>query len=292
MLCTVAAFAFSFASSAEAVTVPVTATPANPIQAVFVDLVNGTSALIASVEAAVGNLALAITGHASGAPLAATASVAAAVGSSPAATEAPIEPPVPAPPSPTASAVATQRDIVAPPVAASDNVFALQSAVVQLTQGMKGLTDLFASVTPSSKIESQIASLRSALDSQTANYNASTNFPLGDGTGLSAVSNIGQLNGVTITNADINAASIPDLSGNYLSVNGGTLSGALTAPVITASNANDTRAESAQVVSYPQAAKKFLHSTGLKRLAQPSRMLMRPATVRSASFRRIALSLE
>jgi hypothetical protein len=92
---------------------------------------------------------------------------------------------------------------------------------------MKGLADLFASATPSSKIESQIASLQSALDSQTANYNASTNFPLGDGTGLSAVSNIGQLSGVTISNAYINASSIPDLSGSYLSHNGGALDGNL-----------------------------------------------------------------
>ena len=225
LICTIATFALSFASSAEAVTVPVTATSANPIQAVFVDLVNGTSAFITSIEAMVGNLALAITGHTSGSPRAATAGAAAAVGSSPAAADASTEPPVPAPPSPTAPAVVTPPHTIAPPVIVSANIFLLQSTVAQLTHGMKSLTDLFASTTPSSKIESQIAALQSALSWQSANYNTSTYFPLGDGHGLSAASNIGQLSGVTITNANLTASEIPALS--YLSLSGGALGGDL-----------------------------------------------------------------
>jgi hypothetical protein len=43
-----------------------------------------------------------------------------------------------------------------------------------------------------------------------------------------AVSNIGNLSGVTVTNANLTASEIPDLSGKYLSLNGGTLSGAFT----------------------------------------------------------------
>ena len=47
------------------------------------------------------------------------------------------------------------------------------------------------------------------------------------GTGLTAVNNIGQLSGVTITNANLTTSEIPDLSGSYLSLGGGTLTGAL-----------------------------------------------------------------
>ena len=230
----VAVALFGFASSlhiANALTVPVdptTSTPAPGLQVVIAAIGADVEHVIASIEAVVGNIATAITGHAAVASNTASAAVAITPSS---ATEAPIAPNVPtaAPPSTPAVTLASPTVPATPTTgAASDNVFELQSAVAQLTQGIQDLVALYEAQSPSSKIESQIA-VQSALASQQPgqNYNASAYFPLGDGTGIAAASNIGQLSGVTITNASINAASIPDLSGSYLSLGGGVLTGSL-----------------------------------------------------------------
>ena len=80
-------------------------------------------------------------------------------------------------------------------------------------------------------VENQIAALQSALSSQASgqSYNASAYVPLGDGAAntIAAANNIGNLSGVTITNANLSASEIPDLSGSYLSLNGGSLTGSL-----------------------------------------------------------------
>jgi len=52
------------------------------------------------------------------------------------------------------------------------------------------------------------------------------------------------------------------------------------------------RAFFVQVASYPAAAKKFAHSCGVKRSMRRPMASQRPLTVRSAAFRRCALSLE
>jgi hypothetical protein len=54
--------------------------------------------------------------------------------------------------------------------------------------------------------------------------------------GWAASQQIGQLNGTTITNANLTASEIPAL--DYLSLNGGTLSGALSVPTLDASTTN------------------------------------------------------
>ena len=53
---------------------------------------------------------------------------------------------------------------------------------------------------------------------------------------------------------------------------------------------NFSRAEFAQVASYPALAKKFAHSCGVKRSTMRPMAPHRPSTVRSAAFRRSALS--
>jgi hypothetical protein len=173
--------------------------------------VNGAEQVVASIEAVVGNIADAITDRAAVASN--TASAAAAItpsGATVNATEAPIVPnvPTPAPPSTPTLTPASSTVLVTPSTeAASDNVFELQNAVVALAQGMQSLTALLEAQTPSSssKIESQIASLQSALASQSTQSNAAAVYPLGDGTGIAAASNIGNLSGVTITNANTSA---------------------------------------------------------------------------------------
>ena len=97
-----------------------------------------------------------------------------------------------------------------------------------LAQGVQSLTALFEAQTPSSKIESQIAALQSALSSQghqRQSYNASAYVPLGDGAPntIAAASNIGNVSGAAITN--LTASEIPDFSGSYLSLNGGAVTG-------------------------------------------------------------------
>jgi hypothetical protein len=232
---TLALFCLAIARPAVAMTVPVeasTASPLNVLQTAVADLVGGAEAVIASIESTVGNLASAITGNAAGTLLSNTASAAEAVASNAGvdAAEEPIAsnpPAAPAPP-PTSAAIVSPT-LTAPTAAASDNIFELESTVSELAEGMKDLTALFEAQTPSSKIESQIASLQSALSLSLRgtgeSYNASDYFPLGDGTGIAAASNIGQLSNVTISNASISSNSIPDLSGSYLSVSGGTLTG-------------------------------------------------------------------
>jgi len=63
---------------------------------------------------------------------------------------------------------------------------------------------------------------------------AAVYIPLGDGAPntIAAASNIGQLNGVTITNANLTASEIPDLSGDYLSLSGGGVTGTSTFPAL------------------------------------------------------------
>jgi lysophospholipase L1-like esterase len=234
---TLALFCLFAARPAVAMTAPVEASAASPLSVLrtaVADLMGGAEAVIAAIDSTVGKLASAIiVGDA--ALTSDTASEAAAVASSPITVNTPEAPLVsnkltPAPPSiPTVTQTAPSVPVAPSTGRVSDNIFKLQSTIAELTEGVQGLTAYLASQSPSSKIENQIASLQSALSSQASGqgYNNSAYFPLGDGTGISAVSNIGQLSNVTISNASISPNSIPDLSGSYLSLDGGTLTGAL-----------------------------------------------------------------
>jgi hypothetical protein len=217
-----------------------TSTPTFSFQAAIAAIMSEADRIVASVEATVGNFALAITGQGASfnRSLSNTASAGAAVMPSVPRAGTPDEPstpdssaPIAAPPSvPTTAMVAPSSPEA--PSAASDNTFRLESILASLTGGMRSLVALYQAPTPSAKIETQIADLQSAINSQTANYNASTYFPLGDGTGLGAASNIGNLSNVTISNPTItglSASAIPDLSGSYLSLgNGGAVNGITT----------------------------------------------------------------
>jgi hypothetical protein len=118
---------------------------------------------------------------------------------------------------------------------ASLNVFELQSALAELTTGVRSLTALLAAQPPSAKIESQIAALQSAISSQT--YSAAASPPLGGGAPntIAAAGAINQLSGTAITNPSITGGSISNTSisggpvaANSLSVSGNTsLSGDL-----------------------------------------------------------------
>jgi hypothetical protein len=198
--------------------------PASPFGAVeeFVaGLVKGTEAIIASIESTVGNFAASIT------PPGSSATYTASAAAPEAAPQITYTPTVPAPQSVSAAVVAASPIPTASTPASSDNIFRLQSAIAALTQGVRGLTAFLQTQAPSSKIESQIASLQSTLNTNSSalTYNASSYFPLGDGTGIAAASNIGNLSGVTITNANLSASEIPAL--DYLSRSGGTLAGDL-----------------------------------------------------------------
>ena len=109
-----------------------------------------------------------------------------------------------------------------------------------LADGVQSLTALIEAQTPSSKIENQIASLQSALSLQVSNqsYNASAYVPLGDGAPntIAAASNIGTISGAAITN--LTASEIPNLSGSYLSLNGGTVAGTTTITSLSVGSAN------------------------------------------------------
>ena len=207
---------FGFASSFHTANAQLLTSPTTLFEAFATDVMDGAAAIIASVEAAVGNLADAITGHAIVASN--TASAAEAITPNTPTVNAPEVPtapnsPVPSsPPTPPTEAQVqpvVQYDAVATP--STDNVFELQGAVSTLTQGVQSLTALFEAQTPSSKIESQIAALQSALSSQTSgqSYNASAYVPLGDGAPntIAAASNIGSISGAAITN--LTASEIP-----------------------------------------------------------------------------------
>ncbi len=235
----IALFGLAFAPTAKAITLPVDtrSAPASSFQTAIAAIMSEADYIVASIEASVGNLALAITGQGPtfNRSLSNTASVDAAVISpvpvangSDASTMSDPSPVNPPPIPITTAAAPSSRD---GPSGASDNIFELESTVAQLSQGMKGLTTLFASQTPNSKIESQIAALQSALSSQSnQSYDASAVIPQqvaagGAPNGIAAASNIGQLSGVTITNANLTASEIPAL--DYLSLSGGTLGGDL-----------------------------------------------------------------
>ncbi len=89
--------------------------------------------------------------------------------------------------------------------------------------GIQGLTAFLATQTPSANIESQIASLQSALSSQSSNqsYSASASVPLGGGSSntIALASAIDQLSGTAITNPSITGGSITNAS-----FSGGTVS--------------------------------------------------------------------
>jgi hypothetical protein len=92
--------------------------------------------------------------------------------------------------------------------------------------------------------EDQFNTRLSALDNSLRQFIAATTFsasaspPIGGGAPntIAAASNIGQLNGVTITNANLTASEIPAL--DYLSLSGGTLTGNLSVPTLSASSTN------------------------------------------------------
>jgi len=78
-----------------------------------------------------------------------------------------------------------------------------------------------------SALSASVAQLLSNSAAHT--FNADASPPLGGGAPntIAAASAIDQLSGVIISNSTIDSASIPDLSGKYLSLSGGTLTGAL-----------------------------------------------------------------
>ena len=255
-------FAMS-ASPASAIAVPVyenTGTPpVTEFQQTVASIANGAAQIVTSIEAAVGRIAGEIADRLagvdpSGSALSYAASAAAAVVPTPAEANTVVEPiastsPIPAPPPPSATTT------TAPSVsggsfdsASTVNVFELQSTIAQLATGIRNLSAFLAVQTPSSKIESQIAALQSAISSQ--GYNAAAYVPLGGGASntIAAASNIGQLSGTTLNNVTIHgvsgltASEIPDLSGSYLSLDGGTLQGTLSTPslLFTQLNASST----------------------------------------------------
>ena len=203
---------------------------------------NGTEAIIAEAETGIGDVVATIASLvSSGAPT----SYSAAVAASQAAPDVPSQPPLAAPntaPTPPTEAQVlpvVQYDVVATPPS-TDNLLELQSAVAGLADGVQSLTALIEAQTPSSKIENQIASLQSALSLQVSNqsYNASAYVPLGDGAPntIAAASNIGTISGAAITN--LTASEIPNLSGSYLSLNGGTVAGTTTITSLSVGSAN------------------------------------------------------
>jgi LysM repeat protein len=102
----------------------------------------------------------------------------------------------------------------------SINVFDLQSALAQLTTGVRNLSALLTEQPPSATIESQIAALQSAISSQS--YNAAASPALGGGASntIGAAGAIDQLSGTAITNPSITGGSIANTS-----ISGGTISG-------------------------------------------------------------------
>jgi hypothetical protein len=71
------------------------------------------------------------------------------------------------------------------------------------------------------------ASVRQFIESNTFSASAAPMLGGGAPNTIAAANAINQLSGVTITNANLTSSEIPDLSGQYLSLNGGTLAGAL-----------------------------------------------------------------
>jgi hypothetical protein len=178
----------SFTLTAHIALAPTDTAPASPIGAVqeFVaGLVKSTEAIIASIESVIGNLAAAITGQVAVASNAASAAEAIAPNTPTENTleapTAPIPPPPSSPSIPDTTATPTPSGAVpslpaAPSTggASDDNVFELQSVVAGLADGVSDLTTLFATQPSSSKIESQIAALQSAISAQRSghSYNA------------------------------------------------------------------------------------------------------------------------
>jgi len=84
-------------------------------------------------------------------------------------------------------------------------------------------------------LQSEIATLGEMPVVSTGGYSAAASPSLGGGAPntIAAASNIGQLSGAILNNVTVNGVSgltageIPDLSADYLPLNGGTLSGAL-----------------------------------------------------------------
>ena len=228
-LFTVALFALASAHPAHAMSVPVEAPIASPLytlQAIVANLVSGAERIMASIETGLVSITTAATlentrlytASAASAPFAsADANV---VQSSP-----PAQPN--AVPSPTRHSSASKPKVAVnfydAVVSPAVNVFAVQNALDELSTRVQALSTLVTSQQneqTSVAIEMQLAALQAAASAHDASY-----YPLGDGTGLSAVSNIGQLSGVTITNANLSASEIPAL--DYLSLGGGTLGGDL-----------------------------------------------------------------
>ena len=242
----VTVFGFAFVHSANAITVPVdtptAAASPNIFQALVTELVEGAAAIIASIETTVGSIANSIGSASQSTNYTYTAAVGTVIppprlvvsGEGANASNAPARASAATPPAPPSIPTVTPASPTVPITnegPSDNNVFELESAVSDLTKGVQGLTALIEAQTPSSKIESQIAALQSALSSQGSgqSYNASAYVPLGDGAPntIAAASNIGNLSGATITNANLTASEIPNLSASYLSLGGGNLTGAL-----------------------------------------------------------------
>ncbi len=174
-----------------------------------------------------------------------TAAQSAAVGASQTPAPASATPPTTSPVNPGAIQTLSQASVSPAP---SVNIFAIQSALGVLAARVETINALLTSAahTPSSpNLTSQIAALQQAISSQT--YGVSSSIPLGGGSSntIAAMSNIGQLTNIAITNPTITGGSITNtsfsggpVSATSLSVSGDTtLAGNLN---VTSTNATST----------------------------------------------------
>jgi lysophospholipase L1-like esterase len=227
----------TFAMSANltsAISVPINAnagaSAVTPLQQTVSDFANGAAHIVASIEVAIGSIVGEIADRLTGVDpskivLSNTAAAAVPATLNPVTARSLNDPTTsitpdsaPLPPSitpPVAPAALNSRSASTP----AENIFQLQSELSQLTMGVRSLTALLQAQTPFSKIEGQIAALQSAISSQ-GYYNSVAAVPLGGGpvNTIAAASAIDQLSGVAITNSSIDTASLPDLSGKYLSI--------------------------------------------------------------------------
>ena len=222
---------FAFASTDAAATSPISA-----VQEFIAGLVTDAEAIIASAEAGISDVVAAIASLELPGDSISYSAAAAASQASPAVSPAqpPLADPFGPPPQPATPAAATQVVIEKEPIIEqmpSSGSTISPSDLHGIFTGLSDVLSLIPSAVSSGNsspdVESQIAALQSAISNQS--YSAAASPPLGGGAPntIAAANAIDNLSGVTITDANLTASEIPDLSGSYLSVNGGTLTGVL-----------------------------------------------------------------
>ncbi|MGA2496088.1 MAG: tail fiber domain-containing protein [Roseiarcus sp.] len=230
------------ANLASATSVPVNtnadAPAVTPLRQAVAEIANSIVQIVTAIDAVVGRLTGAIADHfagvaSSGKSPSFTASVATAGVPSTVAATSISSTPTSLPPTATTTEVVVEREQPIVEAVPSDDTVT-QGELADLLSGMKSALSIIAGQRNGipAAVETQIAALQSAIPSQGyySYYRSTADVPLGGGpiNTITAANAINQLSRVTITNSTIDSASIPDLSAKYLSLGGGTLTGALT----------------------------------------------------------------